>query len=359
MTGAMEDVAQPAADTQYGVEEATRSTRLHKLRAAICVVGQVARTEIESKIENLIEANMANADMHVFLVLQEGEGRFTNDKGAKTCEIAPTSLYDAVSRFAPYVKTTGIAHNFQPYDVHADAWPGFPLSGTEKASRLQNYINQFLTWRTCAEEVARHELENNMQFHVVLRLRDNSMVVRPFNLLDRLVTMEQRLFRQRQNSSPGISYRSVPVLKDSMLMNLPVVSKQCASWNGVNDKAMIVPRMHMDKALRSPADQFYLWVANQTQPKRIKNTEMYVKRILDTMNVPQYVEEWPRAFPITDARCEDGKSFCVVAQQKDCRPQELLTRFGQVKECKADYTDQAWNWDVMKKWKWQQNNSRR
>ena len=78
----------------------------------------------------------------------------------------------------------------------------------------------------------------------------------------------------------------------------------------------------MDAALSGMAEEFYLVNVNETWPMSIENSETYMKMILEKMEVPIFVEQDPQNFPITEGRCEDGGSFCVVDQSKDCLPQK-------------------------------------
>uniref|UniRef100_A0A7S1SQN8 Uncharacterized protein n=1 Tax=Tetraselmis chuii TaxID=63592 RepID=A0A7S1SQN8_9CHLO len=89
---------------------------------------------------------------------------------------------------------------------------------------------------------------------------------------------------------------------------------------------MIVPRNHnMDATLSSPADEFHHVAKGATRTERndgikIFNSETYLKYQMTKLKVPVYEETDPALFPVTDGRCEDGTSFCVVQVPKDCRP---------------------------------------
>lgn len=74
--------------------------RERKLRAAVCILGQLGRTEISSKLENLIKPNLNIVDMHVFVLLQGGQANFDTNVGSSECSIAPRSLEDARGHFA-------------------------------------------------------------------------------------------------------------------------------------------------------------------------------------------------------------------------------------------------------------------
>jgi hypothetical protein len=86
----------------------------------------------------------------------------------------------------------------------------------------------------------------------------------------------------------------------------------------------------MDDALRGPAELFQLMRegGHRTELGEIKvtNTETYLKYVFQKLQVPVVQERRPALFPITDGRCEDGKSFCVVIPRKDCRPANVKVR---------------------------------
>lgn len=190
-----------------------------------------------TKIENLIKPNLRNAYMHMFLILQTGKAKYTN-RAADECFIAPSSIEELASKFSPYVPTTPIEYEYVTYGVDIDKWPGYPEVGAAKAKRLTNHINQFITWRTCAREVSKMEVAEGRRFHAILRLRDNALVLRPFNIMDRLMKLNDQIGR------PPL--RRIG-LRRTELVTLPVVTKNCSSWNGVNDK---VPPRSLASPLR-------------------------------------------------------------------------------------------------------------
>ena len=102
----------------------------------MCMVGQLARTEVESKIDNLIMANKRNADLRMFLVLSTGKARFVN-KATSDCDIAPASLEDAAMGFSEYVPTSVKEYKYKPYHVDVDKWPGYPEIGEVKKKVLR------------------------------------------------------------------------------------------------------------------------------------------------------------------------------------------------------------------------------
>lgn len=195
-----------------------------KPRIAICIVGQVERTELRSKIKHLIEPNLGSTNMHTFLILQPGAASFTNRPSIK-CDVAPRTVKDASAQLSAIINTTAIEQPRENFDVNPSRW-GYPDRGNRLISRLQNHINQFISWRTCATAVAQKELEDGKFFDAILRLRDNALVLRPFSFLRSL----QKLKNMTQQNALGISTNSLGY------QQVPVMLKACASWGGYNDK---------------------------------------------------------------------------------------------------------------------------
>ena len=130
-------------------------------------------------------------------------------------------------------------------------------------------VYQFLNWRACAQAVAADELASGRLFDLVLRLRDQTVVTAPF------------------------------VLGAAHARRKACLVKRCAAWGGYNDKVMLIPRAHMEAALRAPAED--LVSRERAFYSRLVNTETILKRTLEAHGVP-VTEVSPRALPLVDAR---------------------------------------------------------
>lgn len=284
------------------------------LRVAVCVVGQLGRVETATKLENLVRANQANGvAVEVYMVLQPGAVRFTNRAADAECTAAPASLSAAELVFNGTTPTYVSPYRFVQYGINSDAW-GYPGSRRDRTDRLTNQINQLLGWAQCAKAVAKQELKEGRQYDAVLRMRDNSLVLKPFDLRTQLARTAEAASKESGGEKPRLLTRQE-------LWQLPVVVKRCAGWGGYNDKTMLVPRAHLNSAMRGPADEFFL-VERNTR-REVKNPEEYLKHVMDKRGVPVRREQYPSHFPLVDGRCEDGRRFCVVANRKDCRPTGL------------------------------------
>eukprot|EP00873_Tetraselmis_striata_P037724 jgi/Tetstr1/457988/TSEL_044499.t1 len=291
------------------------------LHVAVCVVGQLSRTETASKVANLVRPNLAEGTMlDVFLVLQQGAARFTNHNSkSRTCNAAPKSLAAAAAAFEADARTFKSSYHYINYTV-PDRGFDYPNSGNRKGTlipRLTNHINQFRSWAQCGQVVEAQELADGKRYDAVLRLRDNALVLEPFSMRSALARLATEVALREGKAPPG-------VLDRAALWALPTVVKECSGWGGYSDKTMLVPRAHLYGALYGPTDEFYLvqksGIPRQGHPFKIQNPESYIKFAFHKQGVPVHMEPEPEHYPVTDARCEDGETFCVVPYRKDCYP---------------------------------------
>ena len=227
-------VASSTLASQYTSEMLAKEFRL-----AVCMVGQVARTEIDSKIQNLVKPNIANSTAHMFLILQQGEARFTNKHGGEECVAAPESLEDAKKEFEQHVPTTAMEYVYKMYDLDQKKWPGYPDTQAAKKARLTNHINQWNSWRKCVKLVEADEVRTGKFYNAVLRIRDNAIVLEPFNVLERLKILAQQVSRKEEMPKDSYkTYRNYLSHQTDLnyLEQLPVLTKACSAWKGVNDK---------------------------------------------------------------------------------------------------------------------------
>ena len=77
--------------------------------------------------------------------------------------------------------------------------------------------------RTCAQLVQTAEVAARRHYDLILKMRDNTVAVSPIALSSKHLT--------------GSCW-----------------TKGCIEWRGYNDKAMLIPRVHMDGALRDTAE---------------------------------------------------------------------------------------------------------
>mmetsp|Transcript_38906 Transcript_38906/g.97734 ORF Transcript_38906/g.97734 Transcript_38906/m.97734 type:complete len:502 (-) Transcript_38906:214-1719(-) len=300
-----------------------------ELRAAVCVVGQVGRLELKSKMANLLQPNRHIAAVDFFLVLQAGKPRYVNLAPSNECTVAPDSLEDAARQMSAH---GAIVHTVERTagpvpQVNTSIWPGYQVSKTiPTEQRMRNHLDQMRSWSDCANAIERAERENGAQYHVVMRLRDNALILRPFDL--------ERLLRSTPATGSKGGQQLAP-WSPTMASSSPVVVKACSAWNGYPDKVMVIPRKYMHRALRGPAKHYQSVDEGGEDRMKVFNIETYLKYSLDLLHVPVLMHEDPALLPVTDGRCESGVDFCYVNMKKDCRPRDIAGI--DARECTVDY----------------------
>lgn len=199
-----------------------------QLRIAVCLLGQVGRTEMESKVNNLVRPNLAdNVTLDLYLVLQPG-ARFSNNP-SPDCKIAPKSVQAVVDRFAKLLPTFAIDNPRLDLEVNADTWVDYHEKGSDLEKRLSNHVNQYHAWHRCARAIENHEIAAGVTYDAVLRLRDNALVLKPFLLRACLREHARNWYNTRQEEPPH-------PITNAHLRGLPVIVKKCCSWGGYHDK---------------------------------------------------------------------------------------------------------------------------
>ena len=304
-------------------------------RLAVCVVGQRCRLELDSKIENVLQptwkALAPRSTLRVFLALETGACVHSNlDCGAilshsenDACRTELTS--DEIrERLHPWFGAARYV-NHTTRDISLKAWPFYRQdrkTSEERLTRLQHHLSQFAHMRTCAQLIEESEVAQGRHYDMILKLRDNTIAVSSFALGARVPTWPQ--------------------------------TKDCGkfNWRGYQDKVMLVPRQHMDAAMRAPAEEFFLQVGlGRTRGPwgaGIRNSEQLLKAVLDKRGVR--VEQLDaHQMPLIDGRCsgrggeaigQRRKSYCLVEENKDCRP-ATWTRDVKPCDCERNATNEV------------------
>jgi hypothetical protein len=276
----------------------------------LCIIGQLARLETVSKLSKFITPNHGdNRKIYVAGLLDEGKPYFTN-RGQNH----DTECYSSSTNMSAVFQKLSLKN----VDVELYASPPLKIKLTplmkeifktyrheinitkqQREIRIQGNLRQFSHDAQCYEKLRNYELSRNITFDVVLRLRDNALVARPFDPID--------LMKSARNSK-------------TLLRN-------CSNWGGVNDKVWLIPRVHMEGVLAHVtrdvlSSREYLIAA---QPL---NAEGLVRTVWEHYGV-NYVHINPFLLPIVDARCTTPGNnlkppkFTYVPSWKDCRADNL------------------------------------
>jgi hypothetical protein len=298
------------------------SAEASSLGVAVCILGQVSRLEIDSKLRNIAEplADFTNVD--VFLSLETGGLVYNNkatDISGEGCSSTRISVEEVKEAFAPYYRD-GKFESHKDENVALDRWPllykykhpGDTQSDySARAKHITNVLSQMRHQKDCAELIQQREESTGGRYDVVLKVRDNTLALRP-------------------------------VVPEKLLNITEVNFKHCEWWGGVQDKVMLMPRVYLEKTLGDFYPSMLAVMNDPVLDQRLKNvslesenTEQVVKNLIVANGVPwrqrRFDEETNDShgsdyLPFVDGRCHPGGAsgsedrWCVVSHCKDCYP---------------------------------------
>jgi len=269
-------------------------------RFAVCVVGQLARLELASKINRLlVPALQAGHALGVFFYLDGGAavqmtaveaagsfgaGLYRKYKARDVKRLVQRELEEAVpaavgnltveatlnrlpAQHYVVVPPRGNASDLRPpVDAKLVVKSGNVTVELGNASvsahaRFQMHFTQLSHNRECLKHVQQRELRQGVFYDAVVRLRDDAIVFAPW-----------RLWRL-----PGL------------------LTVQAASMGGVNDHAFVVERRSADALLRSPIEDYYLdsrvtgshWGVNEHLMKTVARSHLVPIRASSVCELPQ------------------------------------------------------------------------
>ena len=267
---------------------------------AVCITGQVARLELVSKVSNLLQPNRDKGiRMHLFLVLDSREVLYSKEEFYHSVEKrdASAALEEALESLAGWPMHVRVVNetngpNFEY--ITGDAEHRFYLphvNDIDRTAMIRKHLKQFWGISECARMISAQERTTGRSYDVILRLRDNSIVLNPFVI---------PMLTLRQN--PG------------------AYVKQCCGWGGINDKVMLVSRAFMQSALHGWVDHFLL--RSTLNLTHLSNPERVLHHALRMETVPIF-QVSADVLPIVDGRIHYLEGLCLVTESKDCRPSEV------------------------------------
>mmetsp|Transcript_4968 Transcript_4968/g.7588 ORF Transcript_4968/g.7588 Transcript_4968/m.7588 type:complete len:339 (+) Transcript_4968:126-1142(+) len=290
----------------FSVFESPLPTPHGVINIGICIVGQTGRLETETKVKNLLQYNAQKPGrrLHVIGVLDQGatysDGQHYDDSCYDNSTDMTALFYERLS--VPNVSISLEISSPQTFHLSKSALKALDRyrrrikHESARITRIQGHLRQFSHDAICYKRLHELEEKNDMRFDMVVRLRDNGMVLRPFDLVE---IME------------SVQYRRT-------------ITKDCFAWGGYADKVWIIPRGHIRGALGhvvgdTLAGLRYLKAA---QPQ---NSERLVKTVWTHHNVrvePLSADK----IPIVDGRCVNRGDQTIVPKfqdvggKKDCAP---------------------------------------
>lgn len=263
-------------------KEASARCAAAAMRIALCIVGQLLRLELTSKVHFLNE----HSNVDAFLVLQTTI-RYSRTVANATRRCGATAISRQQTELLRPVHTSWIP----PAKL---ALPDMmkPRMSTAKYRTLDLFdlhVYQYQNWRQCALDVQEHEVHTGMTYDYLLRVRDNAIIV-DGNLLV-------------QTFAPGYC-----------------TTKACNAWGGLHDKVMSCPRRFLQPMLRDAAERFLF---RDAQYASDRNTETTLARTMRDAGVEVRTISW---FPVHDARpcaCNATHHLEWCRSKSDCVPKRL------------------------------------
>jgi len=295
---------------QHLIQESSKlnaSANCDDRKWAVCIVGQLSRLESATKMANVLRAfaREKRAGIPDAFVVMETKSHAYINKGSiashsDTCQDDFHSPEEVEDLFRPFYKG-GLYAPHKKYTPNPKYWGRYGFDkNIPRAERLSAHFAQWTHIAACSELVKQHEHITGCKYQAVLKLRDNSIAVKPFNVVE------------------ALEYADASVLV-----------KRCDGWGGLSDKVMFAPRKYLEAAFEAPlkvarkVDAGSNVVNGDYVMKDVENPEGFLKTVLELYKCP--FSKSDSLLPFVDGRClgEDGRKqrkWCLVEQLKDCRP---------------------------------------
>lgn len=276
---------------------------LNPQKLAVCIVGQLSRLETASKIRNVLQVAAKTRSVDVFVVLETSSNHFVNpDTASSSSPVCRTDFLSPAGvrkAFSPFYRD-GLYVKHESYRPNLRNWLMYGLDGKplDRATRLGSHIQQWTHTSACATLIEQHENATGVVYDAVVKLRDNTVAVKPFNV----------------PATPALTH---------------VLAKECSSYGGVSDKVMIVPRQYLSAALHGPIENARaIEMGNGymiSMYAAVTNPEIMLNTTLTLRHCPLRQDD--NAFPLVDGRClgegsQNHRMWCLVQPWKDCHPEQ-------------------------------------
>jgi hypothetical protein len=284
---------------------------------AICIVGQTGRMELQSKITNLIEYNAKMSDRRIVVIgaLDEGaaysNGVVSRMPGNGSCYESSTNVSALFVDQMSSLNITLDLHVKNPSDFNLTngtyevlaKYRRSVTSGAARQLRIQNHLRQFAHDLKCYESLKMLEARLGVSFDALVRIRDNAIVAKPFDIL--------------------ASLHSVHFAK--------TLTKRCNSFKGHQDKVWVIPRFHIAPVMAYVVADV-LGGMKYLKKALPKNSEALVAAVWRHRGV-RVSKKSADQLPIVDGRCMRPQAgpnpplFGMVRPEKDCRPYAMTVKY--------------------------------
>jgi len=210
-----------------------------KTRLGLCLTGQLERLEIESKARHLVRDLNRTHDIDVVLVVANGTARYVNGFSVAnssavqaTAERLRSRTRAALIRTFVQAGASRVVLNTEPqwelpylrkqYVLNLNK----PMSNVHLANRARSHVRQWRSLWNCYKEFSALAQKAGQRYDVLAKFRDDLLI-----------------------------FDKVEALHERSVYENAVVTQECLSWRGINDKLAVLDARHGLKFFTSP-----LWV---------------------------------------------------------------------------------------------------
>eukprot|EP00951_Prasinocladus_malaysianus_P028785 scaffold263678_cov44-Prasinocladus_malaysianus.AAC.2 len=153
------------------------------------------------------------------------------------------------------VFTVSKSHELYNHTVQPSKWESYGGIPEERLQRVSNHVNQYASWKMCSQKIRAIEFilsrqtftlvfysymkrliaqaSEHAKYNMILRIRDNSLIVQPFNLYE--------AFLHTVGINKHLKYdsklkRMVKTAPECAFRSPTAITKACASYGGYSDK---------------------------------------------------------------------------------------------------------------------------
>jgi hypothetical protein len=282
---------QPVRASSLSSSTTAKKNDYEPVRLAICLTGQLVRLELGSKLKYLIKPNLdqgMSVDLYIMLdnELERAKGVKDEERdilGAHTIykdyRFREDDLTREVESYMANYTSTDNGMNTAQFHVHTRLSPPTKERFEDPQPKSSSYTQQMqrrfqvhMHWmnglRECMLWLDSNELYLNIRYDFVMRLRDDTYVMKPFK-------MDVARFKNR------------------------VVSTSFGGWGAINDHNIFADRKYADIVFRGIVEEFYFSdksIFEEMHPLHSKNLKLFVNIIQIQFFLAIFFRSRPRGY---------------------------------------------------------------
>jgi hypothetical protein len=207
-----------------------------KMRAGICITGQITRLELESKLKHLIKPNLKSyaidlviivdpeSSSHVNIRDAKGEGAKIGNSALDAATIKKAASKLPLNKFSLVLYEQETAVNPDNLERYMASLNKEYMTRGERKKRALSHIRQWYTMKKCGEYFGALSKANG-KYDVLVRIRDDMNVLKPIHL-------------------------------EKLPYGHKMLSLDCQFWYGINDKIAVLDGMFLDQYFNGPITSF-------------------------------------------------------------------------------------------------------